>query len=106
MPKNTANITGTTGAKFTITISSGTILAAFLEVPKQPKVSLTFSGNEVTIPSLPVGDSRVRLDLAWAPADPDGTISLGTVITGTVTERNKQIVRAGQTPGYEKLFGE
>jgi hypothetical protein len=107
MSKKTANIIGTKDANFTLTIDSATILAAFLVVPKQEKVPLSFVENEVTIPSLPAGDSRVRLDLAWAPSDPDATVSLGTVISGTVKAKDpKQTIDAGQTPGFEKLFGE
>ncbi len=106
MPKNTANIVGSTGANFTITIDSATLLGAFLELPDQSKQTLTFNGNEITIPNLPAGDSRVRLDLTWPPAASDGRVKLGTVTSGTVTERVPHTVDAGQTPGFEKLFGE
>jgi hypothetical protein len=104
----TSDIHGTTGAKFTITIDAATIVKAFLEAGSQPKVALTVgaSGREVTVPSLPAGDSIVRLDLVWAPGDTDATIDVGTVTTGTVkAAAAKGIITAGDTPGVVELFG-
>ena len=90
--KSTADISGTTGANFTFTIDSATILAASL---KQP------------IPSLPAGISTVRLDLVWAPQDPDATIDVGTVTSGTVrAAAPKHTIDADDVPGFVVLFGE
>jgi len=108
MSQATADIVGTTGAKFTLTIDAGTILSAYLEVANQPVVALTISGNdrEVAIPSLPGGESWVRLDLVWAPGDPNATIDVGTVTTGTATAATpKHTLDDGNTPGYVELFG-
>lgn len=108
MSEETADIVGTTGSNFTFTIDSGAILAAFLEVPNQPKVELTVAGNEreVTVPSLPAGDSSVRLDLVWAPQDPDATIDVGKVTSGTVKAAiPKHTIDAGDVPGFVQLFG-
>lgn len=109
MPKDTADIVGTTGANFSITIDAATILSAFLEVTGQPNVALTVGGTQrdVTVTSLPAGDSVVRLDLVWAPGDPDATIDVGTVTSGTVNAANpKGRIDAGDTPGFVELFGE
>jgi|HubBroStandDraft_1064217.scaffolds.fasta_scaffold00388_21 hypothetical protein len=108
MSQATADIFGTKGAGFTITIDAATILSAYLEVPNQPLVSLAIAGSnrEVTVPSLPVGQSWVRLDLVWAPGDPDATINLGTVTTGTVNAAAaKGTITDGNTPGYVELWG-
>ena len=80
MPENTADIVGTTGANFTFTISTATIVKAILIVQNQPDVSLTVgaSKREVVVPSLPAGDSTVSLALVWAPGDnADATIDVG-----------------------------
>lgn len=102
-----ANFSGTKAAKFTFTISSGTIVNAFLEVPSQPKAKLPVSdGQEVTVTSLPAGSSGVRLDLVWAPDDPDAVVDLGTVLSGTVTRQPADpILIAGDTPGLVTLSG-
>ena len=108
MSQATADIVGTIGTNFSLTIDSGTILSAYLEVPNQPIVALTISGNDrgVAVPSLPAGDSWVRLDLAWAPGDDNATIDVGTVTAGAVTAANpKHTIDDGQTPGYVELFG-
>jgi hypothetical protein len=104
-----ADIVGTKGANFTCTIDSGTILSAYLEVPNQPIVSLMIGGSsrEVTVPSLPAGQSWVRLDLVWAPGDSDATIDVGTVTSGTVaTAPAKGTITDGDTPGYIELLGQ
>jgi hypothetical protein len=108
MPQDTADIVGTKGAKFTITIDNGSIQSAYLEVPDQPIVALTISGDnqEVTVTSLPAGDSTVRLDIVWAPGDSNATVDVGTVTTGNATTSNpKPILQDGDTPGYVELFG-
>ena len=110
MSVDTADIIGTKGANFTFTISSGSIVqnGATLEVPGKPKQKLTVSadGSEVTVPSLPPGDSGVRLDLVWGPDDPDAVIDVGTVTSGTVNPAPaKGILTAGETPGLVRLFG-
>jgi hypothetical protein len=105
MSQATADIVGTTGAKFTITIDAATILSAYLEVPNQPILALAISGTdrEVTVPSLPAGESWVRLDLVWAPGDANATIDVGT---GSATAANpKHTIDDGDTPGYVELFG-
>lgn len=109
MSQATADIVGTTGANFTITIDSGTVLSAYLEVVNQPNVSLAIGGNnrEVTVPNLPAGDSLVRLDLVWAPGDPNASIGVGTVITGQASATDPPgRIDDGETPGYVELFGE
>ncbi|HEY6768711.1 MAG TPA: hypothetical protein VI386_28455 [Candidatus Sulfotelmatobacter sp.] len=103
-----ADITGSVGAKFTCTIDAATIVSAYLEVSNQPIVSLDIAANnrEVTVPSLPAGQSFVRLDLVWAPGDSNATIDVGTVTAGTATPANpNHTIDDGDTPGYVELFG-
>jgi hypothetical protein len=74
-----------------------------------PLLSLSISGDdrEVLVPSLPQGQSWVRLDLVWAPGDEDATIDVGTVTSGTVhAAMGKGRVTVGDTPGYIELWGE
>jgi hypothetical protein len=108
MSEATADIVGTTGANFTIRISAGTILSAYLEVTNQPIVALAIGGNdrEVAVPSLPAGDSLVRLDLVWATGESNAEIDVGTVTAGSVAAPPpKQTIDDGETPGYVELFG-
>src|SRR5271163_328511 len=103
MSQTTADIVGTTGAKFTLTVDSGTVTSAFLKVTGVPDVPLTIgaSGREISIANLPSGDSKVRLDIVWAPADPDAVIDVGSVTSGTVSAANpKGTLDAGKTPGF------
>lgn len=108
MSEATADIIGTKGANFTFTVSSGTVTSAIHKVPNKPDNPLKVepTGREITVPDLPVGDSSVRLDIVWAPADPDAVIDVGTVISGTVNAADpKHTLDAGDTPGYVHLFG-
>jgi len=108
MSEARADIVGTIESNFTVTIDAATILSAYLEVPNQPIVALAIGGNdrEVTVPNLPAGDSLLRLDLVWAPGDPDATIDVGAVFSGNVKVANsKGTIPDGDTPGYVELFG-
>jgi hypothetical protein len=108
MSQATADIVGTTGSNFTATIDAGTIVSAYLEVANQPIVSLAIGGNnrEVTIPRLPAGESYMRLDIVWAPGDPNALIGVGTVTSGqAVAASPKHRIDDGDTPGYVELFG-
>ena len=107
MPEEGADIVGTTDSNFTIFIDSATIVNAVLRVPNKPNVTLRVLGQrEVEIPKLPAGDSRVRLDLVWAPGDPDATVDVGRVISGSASAPEpKRTIPHGDTPGYVKLFG-
>src|SRR5258706_15274378 len=112
MSRETADIFGATGAKFTITIDVAKIVStgAKLIVPNQPDQDLKVSGNgqEVTVPTLPGGDSVVSLALIWPPgANTDATIDVGTVTpgTGTVQVANpKHTIDLAETPGEVELF--
>ena len=104
----TADIHGSTGANFTITVSAATILSAYLEIANQPKIALTIGQDlrEVTVASLPAGHSLVRLDLVWSPGEKNATVSVGTVATGKVKNASgKSTLTAGDTPGYVELWG-
>jgi hypothetical protein len=115
MPKDTADIFGATGTNFTLTLDAAEIVegGAKLIVTGQPEpLDLKVSGNgrEVTVLSLPAGDSVVSLALIWSPGeDKDATIDVGTVTpgTGTVEAANpRHTIDVGETPGEVELFGE
>ena len=108
MSQDTADIVGTIGSHFDVTLDSGEILHAVLSVVNQATITLAVSGDglAVTVPSLPAGDSLVRLDLIWAPGDGNATIDVGTVTIGSAQSApSKGFIRAGQTPGFVELFG-
>lgn len=107
MPQSTADILGSVGASFTVTISAATILKADLEVPDKPDQSLTLVGSrEVAVPQLPNGDSVVRLALVWAPGEHDAVIDVGTVKSGKAAPCNpKDTIDRGNNPGFVLLFG-
>jgi hypothetical protein len=108
MPQKPAHIVGTTGANFTFTIDSAKIANALLRVTGQPTVSLAISGSEreVTVPSLPAGDSKVRLDLVWGPGDSDTTVDVGEVTTGNAQAADPPaVITLNTTPFFVKLFG-
>lgn len=113
MPKDTADIFGDKGTKFTFTIDAAKIPdgGATLVVDNQPDQDLQVSGNGrvVTVPSLPAGDSVVSLALVWAPEDnKDATIDVGTVTPpGKVQAANpKHTIDLGDITGEVELFGE
>ena len=108
MSEATADIVGSTGAKFAITVTSGTVTTAFLKVAGTADVPLTVGpgGRDVTVPSLPSGDSKVRMDIVWAPGDVDAVIDVGNVSSGSAAPANpKGTLDAGKTPGFVDLFG-
>lgn len=103
-----SDIHGSVGANFTFTVDTGTITKALLQAAGQPDMQLTLdaSGQVVTVPGLPAGDSGVRLDIVWAPGDSDALVDVGTVISGTAQSAPaKKILMAGDTPGLVRLFG-
>jgi hypothetical protein len=108
MSETTADIIGTKGANFSFKISAAQIVRAVLDVPNQASVPLVIDGSrrEVTIPSLPAGDSGVRLGLVWAPGESDALVDLATVTSGTVrAAAQKGILSAGDLTGLVELFG-
>jgi len=113
MSQDTADIVGTTGARFTFTIDRGTIPkgGATLLVTGQADKDLEVksSGREVVVPDpgLPGGDSTVSLALIWTPGDhEDAIVAVGTVSSGTVTAATPPpYIENGQVPGYVTLFG-
>lgn len=111
MSEGTADLVGTTASDFTFTIDAASIPqgGATLIVTGQPDQNLPVaaSGREVSVPSLPQGDSTVSLALIWPPGDTqDATIDVGTVTTGAVTAATpKHSIDCGDTPGYVELFG-
>jgi hypothetical protein len=89
-----ANITGTIGSKFVATIDSGQILSAKLHIaggdPGQDKI-LPFTDQTVSVNlagGLPAGPSSIRLTVVFVPGDPNATIGVGTVISGTAAASN------------------
>jgi hypothetical protein len=108
MSQDTADIVGAKGSSFSITISAGMIVSAYLEVINQSNVPLAIEGSSqaVTIPSLPAGDSKVRLDLGWKPGDPNATVRVAPVIPGAVATAHPNLrLDDGDTPGFFNLFG-
>jgi len=75
MPQGTAAVVGATGSNITVAISSGTIVnVAWYPPAPAGSAAPSFNGQVVTVPSLPTGDSTVRIDLSWAPGDGDAEV--------------------------------
>jgi hypothetical protein len=102
------DVHGKTADSLVISLNSGLVQSAYLEVDNQPLVSLSIDSTErqVTVRSLPAGTSYVRLDIVWAPGDSDATIDVAAGSSPTVAVANpKHTLDAGNTPGYVELFG-
>lgn len=109
MSAETADIVGSTGAQFTLTVSAGTVKHAKLEASPQPDVSLKVVGNVITIEGngLPAGDSQVEMQIDWAPTDTGATIDVGTVTKGTATAADpKPTIESSSPIAFVELFGE
>jgi hypothetical protein len=75
MPQKTATVVGPSGSKVTVAISSGKIEQVTWYLPAPAGAAApSVSGQVVTVPSLPSGDSTVRIDLSWAPGDGDAEV--------------------------------
>jgi hypothetical protein len=104
MSKETADIVGSAGAKFTLTVSAGDIHKATLEAGSQADLPLAFVGNVITIPSLPEGDSQVELGIFWGPGDTGATIDVGS---GTPKASDpKPTIDSSSPVAFVELFGE
>jgi hypothetical protein len=84
------DINGTIGASFNVTLSAGTLTKAYLWAPDQTKTDLTnsISNNfrEVTIPPLPVGESKLEVAFGqWLQGGPDAIVDVGSVTQGVAT---------------------
>ena len=117
MSKDTADITGTTGAEFKIVLSpsdpngtTGLIKKAMLKISGQPERALPFSSHEITLSSpnnLSAGDSRIVVSILWGPEDSDAVIDVGSVMVGTASAANpKHLIEVDDIPGFVQLFGE
>jgi hypothetical protein len=75
MPQDTATVVGPGGSSVKVEITSGTIQAVAWTAPVPAgSPPPTVAGQVITIPSLPKGDSTVRVDIMWAPGDGDAEV--------------------------------
>ena len=81
MSERAVDIAGSTGAEFTFTLSAGKIISAVLK-PPGTQLRIGTNHSEVTVPSLPHGDSKVMLNLSWQPDESDAIVDLGAIIHG------------------------
>jgi hypothetical protein len=109
MSQATSNISGPTGASFTIIISAGRIELASLHVVNQEVKTLEVGASfqQVTVPSLPNGDSLVQLVMQlWRPGEPNAIVDVGPGTPATVTAPDpKARIDDGSMFGFVKLFG-
>jgi len=117
MPKNTADIVGSIGSQFKVTISpedpagtTGLIKKATLKKTGQPDKELSFSDHDVTLAapdSLAAGDSLIVVSILWGPEDQDAIIDVGRVISGSADPADpKHFIEVDDVPGFIQLFGE
>ena len=104
MSQQTAVAVDKTGSKITVAITSGTIVQVGWNPPAPAgAVAPTFAAQVVTIPSLPAGDSTVRVDIAFAPGDGDADVVFPAA-GGTVVDKIFRHSQAG-TVYMLLLFG-
>jgi len=85
-----ANIAGSIGSKFVVTIDSGTILQATLHLPGSGTADtpLPYTDQSVTVnipTGLPAGPSLIRLAIDFAPGEANAHIGVGAVSSGSAT---------------------
>lgn len=107
MSQNTADIVGSVGSSFTITLDSATVVRATLVAAGRPDYPMVPRGEkEIVVDSLPAGDSVLNLDLVWSPNDHDANIDLGAMLKGSVKVASpRPTIPAGETPAFIRLFG-
>lgn len=106
MSRETADIIGSVGAKFTATVTSGTIGEAKLN---DAPLSIGPDNRSVTINGLPQGDSTVELAMAFAPGDAAALIGVGEVVSGSARVRYAPApgyIPSNQTAATIQIFGE
>jgi hypothetical protein len=83
-------ITGTAHASFKVAIDSGKFIDAKLHIPGSgtPDKNLAFTDTTVTVPDLPTGPSKIFVVVDFQPADPDATVTVSEVDSGTATAAN------------------
>lgn len=109
MSKDTADIVGTTGASFAVTTTAGRIVQAQLGVVNQPLIMLAVGtdGKSVKVQKLPSGDSTMWLAINWAPGDPNATVGVDTVTSGSARAATEPGILYDNDPvGVVELFGE
>ncbi len=107
MSEDRADVVGTTGSIFTLTISSGEIESATLEDGKTSQdLVVSDDGHSVTVPGLPSGDSFVSMAMIWSVGDTDAIVDVGTVTKGEAHAADpKPIIDLDDNPGTVDLFG-
>lgn len=103
-----ADISGKTGSNFVATVSSSSIVQAQLSVIGKSPVTLSIGADKrsITVPDLPAGDSTIWIALIFAPGEPNATIGVGTVTSGSATPHNPPgIIYDNNAWGVIELFG-
>ena len=108
MSQATADIAGKTGSNFVATLDASSIVQAQLSVVGQSPVTLSIGADKrsITVPSLPSGDSTIWLAVVFAPGEPNATIGVGTVTSGSATAHNPPgIIYDNSAWGVIELYG-
>ena len=105
MSEDRADVVGTTGSDFTLTVSSGTINSATLEDGQTSRqLAVTGNGHAVRVTNLPSGDSFISMAMIWSPGDTDATVDVAPGGDAHAADP-KPIIDLGDNPGTVDLFG-
>jgi len=107
MSEDRADVVGTAGTDFTLTISSGEINSATLEAGQTSRdLTVAGGGRAVIVTDLPSGDSFVSMAMIWTPGDTDATVDVENVTKGDAHAADpKPVIDLGDNPGTVDLFG-
>ena len=108
MSQATAHISGKTGSNFVATLDASKVVRAQLSVVGKSPIDLSIGADaqSINVPSLPAGDSTIWLALIFGPGEPNATIGVGTVTSGSATPRDPPgIIYDNNAWGAIKLYG-
>ena len=106
MPVENANIIAPTGATFSFTSTSGTIIGAVFMGAATATVSADTTSNVVSVTNLQAGDSTLLLTIIWAPGESNGALQIVSSAHPLAFVTTADIFMDGVTPGVVKLCGQ
>jgi hypothetical protein len=103
MSADTADIVAQTGASFSFTSTSGSIVGAIFKGASTGTVSADVPSNTVSVSNLPAGDSTLLLTIIWAPGEANGKLLIINSAHPLAYVTSADILTDGVTPGIVEL---
>jgi hypothetical protein len=101
-PEQLADIVGSTGSHFQVTVDHGSISGPSLSTGGQ--VTL-ISPQIVDVVSLPTGASTLTFGMVFAPGEPAATIGVGKISNGSATPNPGRTIANNEPAPAVYLFG-